>query len=138
LAGLKPSFGRVPLDAPYLGRCAGPLARRMSDVKAVMDIISAPDDRDYSRLPRFAVDDPRHHPECGSGAGFDPRALRIGLHLDARSGVADAAHIRSTIAEAAERFADAGATIVSVEPFIDDALLHVMNVLLRVPSRSGL
>src|SRR5699024_11270360 len=31
LAGLKPSFGRVPLDAPYLGRCAGPLARRMSD-----------------------------------------------------------------------------------------------------------
>src|SRR5699024_11967438 len=64
LAGLKPSFGRVPLDPPYLGRCAGPLARRMSDVKAGMDIISAPDDADYSRPPRFAVDAPRHHPEC--------------------------------------------------------------------------
>src|SRR5699024_4335579 len=25
LAALKPSFGRVPLDKPYLGRCAGPL-----------------------------------------------------------------------------------------------------------------
>ena len=138
LAGLKPSFGRVPLDAPYLGRCAGPLARRMSDVKAVMDIISAPDDRDYSRLPRFAVDDPRHHPECGSGAGFDPRGLRIGLHLDAGCGVAVDAQIRSTIAEAAERFADAGATIVSVEPFIDDGLLHDMDLFWRVRSWADL
>ena len=30
LATLKPSAGRIPLDAPYLGRCAGPLTRTAS------------------------------------------------------------------------------------------------------------
>src|SRR5699024_12321722 len=91
-----------------------------------------------SRVDRFSVDDPPRRPECGSGAGFDPRRLRIGLHLDAGCGVAVAAQIRSTIAEASERFADAGATIVSVEPFIDDGLLHDMDLFWRVRSWAAL
>ncbi|WP_309136011.1 amidase [Brevibacterium oceani] len=138
LAGLKPSFGRIPLDAPYLGRCAGPLARRMSDVRAAMDIVSAPDDRDYSRLPRFASDDLPAGPGCGSDAPFDPRGLRIGLHLDAGCGVAVDAHVRSTITEAAESFAAAGAEIVMIEPFIDDDLLHDMDLFWRVRSWADL
>src|SRR5699024_3441689 len=69
-AWLTASFARVPLGASYLVPCAGPLAPRMSAVKAVMDITSASDERGYSRLPRFAGDAPRHHTACGSGAGF--------------------------------------------------------------------
>jgi aspartyl-tRNA(Asn)/glutamyl-tRNA(Gln) amidotransferase subunit A len=134
LAGLKPSFGRVPLDAPYLGRCAGPLARRMSDVRAAMDIISAPDDRDYSRLPRFASDELPTGPGDGGEAAFDPAGLRIGLHLDAGCGATVTAQVRETITEAADRFAAAGAEIVPVEPFIDDDLLHDMDLFWRVRS----
>ncbi|WP_343071889.1 amidase [Brevibacterium renqingii] len=138
LAGLKPSFGRVPLDAPYLGRCAGPLARTMNDVKAAMDIISAPDERDYSRLPRFAVDDVRHHPESESGVAFDPRGLRIGLQLDAGCGVGVDGQVRAAIAEAADRYAAAGAEIVAVDPFIDDGLLRDMDLFWRVRSWADL
>jgi len=31
LVGLKPSLGRVPIDPPYVGRVAGPLAREVGD-----------------------------------------------------------------------------------------------------------
>ncbi|KAB1946985.1 amidase [Brevibacterium linens] len=134
LAGLKPSFGRVPLDAPYLGRCAGPLARTMADVKAAMDIISAPDDRDYSRLPRLAADDAQSLPGRESTAVFDPQGLRIGVQLDAGCGVAAAAQVRSAVTEAAERFSAAGAEIVTLDPFIDDDLLHDMDLFWRVRS----
>ncbi|SMY00561.1 amidase [Brevibacterium antiquum] len=131
LAGLKPSFGRVPLDAPYMGRCAGPLARTMPDVKAAMDIISAPDDRDYSRLPQPAFETP-------SRPGFDPKGLKIGLQLDAGCGEPVNPEIASTIAEAAECFARAGAVVDTVDPFIDDGLLRDMDLFWRVRSWSDL
>ena len=138
LAGLKPSFGRVPLDAPYLGRCAGPLARTMADVKAAMDIISAPDDRDYSRLPRFAADDAQSLPGSDRAAAFDPRGLRIGVQLDAGCGVAADAQVRSAVTEAAERFSAAGAEVITLDPFIDDDLLHDMDLFWRVRSWADL
>jgi aspartyl-tRNA(Asn)/glutamyl-tRNA(Gln) amidotransferase subunit A len=138
LAGLKPSFGRVPLDAPYLGRCAGPLARTMADVKAAMDIISAPDDRDYSRLPRFAADDAEALPGSDSTAAFDPRGLRIGVQLDAGCGVGPDAQVLSAVTEAAERFSAAGAEVMTIDAFIDDDLLHDMDLFWRVRSWADL
>ena len=96
LAGLKPSFGRVPLDAPYMGRCAGPMARTMADVAAAMTVISAPDDRDWTRLPAGAVDG-----ADASSSPFDPAGLRIGLHLDAGCGVPATSETTDAIAEAA-------------------------------------
>lgn len=127
LAGLKPSFGRVPLDAPYMGRCAGPLARTMADVKAAMDIISAPDDRDYSSLPPSDGESP-DRPD------FDPKGLKIGLQLDAGCGEPVNPEIASAIAEAADRFARAGALVDTVDPFIDDGLLRDMDLFWRVRS----
>ncbi len=138
LAGLKPSFGRVPLDAPYLGRCAGPLARTMADVKAAMDVISAPDDRDYSRLPRFAADDAQALPGSATTATFDPRGLRIGVQLDAGCGVAADAQVLSAVTEAADRFSAAGAEVMTLDPFIDDDLLHDMDLFWRVRSWADL
>ncbi|WP_193072687.1 amidase [Brevibacterium sp. FME37] len=127
LAGLKPSFGRVPLDAPYMGRCAGPLARTMADVKAAMDIISAPDDRDYSSLPPSDGQSPER-------TVFDPKGLRVGLQLDAGCGESVNPEIASAIAEAADRFAQAGAIVDTLAPFIDDELLRDMDLFWRVRS----
>lgn len=134
LAGLKPSFGRVPLDAPYMGRCAGPLARTMADVALAMSVISAPDDRDWTRLPALAVDDSRDE----AGAEFDPSGLRIGLHLDAGCGVPASPETLAVVTEAAERFRAAGAEIVPIDPFIDDALLADMDLFWRVRSWNDL
>ncbi|WP_309132811.1 amidase [Brevibacterium sp.] len=139
LAGLKPSFGRVPLDAPYLGRCAGPLARTMADVRFAMDVISAPDDRDYTRLPRIARDEADGSPTVpAGGSAFDPRGMRIGLHLDAGCGETVDPETASVIAEAADRFAAAGAEVARLGPFLDDELLRDMDLFWRVRSWSDL
>src|SRR5699024_6834911 len=77
LATLKPSFGRVPLDKPYLGRCAGPLARRVSDLRWAMEAIGRPDVRDYSQLPPY---------EGSYAADFRVEGARIAVLADAGCG----------------------------------------------------
>ena len=32
---LKPSFGRIPLSTPYMGRCAGPMTRTVEDLSLI-------------------------------------------------------------------------------------------------------
>ena len=51
LTTLKPSAGRVPLDAPYLGRVAGPITRTAADAALLLSVISRPDPRDWTSLP---------------------------------------------------------------------------------------
>lgn len=133
LAGLKPSFGRVPLDLPYMGRCAGPLARSMDDVALAMAVISAPDDRDFSRLPAVA-----HEGSFDGSRPFEPRGLRVGLHLDAGCGVAVDPRTSAVITEAAASFAEAGASVTPVDPFIDEELLRDMDLFWRVRSWNDL
>ncbi len=61
LTTLKPSAGRVPLDAPYLGRAAGPMARSAADAAMLLDVISGPDARDWTALPAGAAGPRRPH-----------------------------------------------------------------------------
>src|SRR6478672_7756504 len=51
LVTLKPSAGRVPLDTPFLGRCAGPMARSAEDAARLLQVLSRPDPRDWTSLP---------------------------------------------------------------------------------------
>src|SRR5581483_7272221 len=51
VVGLKPSFGRVPIDPPYIGRVAGPLTRTVADCALLMQVLSQPDCRDHMCLP---------------------------------------------------------------------------------------
>ncbi|WP_101651393.1 amidase [Brevibacterium ihuae] len=126
LATLKPSFGRVPLDAPYLGRCAGPLARTVDDLRRAMTVIGRPDDRDYSELPPYEGD--------YTASGFDPAGLRIAVHTTAGCGMGTDPEVAAAVDAAAERFAAAGAEVERIEPFMDEGLLSDVDRFWRVRS----
>ena len=74
LVGLKPSFGRVPIDPAYVGRVAGPMTRTVDDCALMMSVIAKPDRRDGMSLPA--------EPLNWKGLEKSPRKLRIGLMLD--------------------------------------------------------
>ena len=108
--GLKPSFGRVPVDPPYYGRVVGPMSRTVADSALMMREIARPDTRDGMSLPPqdFAWLD----------LAMDLKGLRIGLWLDAGIGMPVEPETRAAIERAARLFADAGAHIEEVPPFL--------------------
>ena len=57
LSGMKPSLGRVPSGGPYPPdwqnlSTKGPMARRLSDVVAALEVVVGPDPTDLRSLPR--------------------------------------------------------------------------------------
>src|SRR5438477_3197476 len=78
LVGLKPSFGRVPIDPTYLGRVAGPMTRTVEDAALMMCVLAKPDRRDPMCLP----------PDNISWKVLEksPRKLRLGLMLNLACG----------------------------------------------------
>lgn len=128
LATLKPSAGRVPLDTPFLGRCAGPMTRTVDDAALLLGVLSTPDDRDWTSLPpeRLALD-----PASLDG---DVRGLRLGLHLDAGCGTPPLPEVTRAVEEAAAVFERAGAVVEPLPPFMDDALLADLDLFWRVRS----
>lgn len=126
LTTLKPSYGRVPLDAPYLGRAAGPLARSAADAALLLSVISRPDDRDWTSLPpeRLALDD----------LSVDVSGLRIGLHLDPGCGMPLDPEVRSAVESAALVFEKAGAVVEPLAPFLTEQMLTGLDRFWRVRS----
>ena len=112
-AALKPSRGRVaegavtePAVQPLsiqMSMCAGPMARRVADLRLALEILSAPDARDPRWVPAPlqgpAVDGPIRVAVVRDplGAGIDP-------------------HVRAGIDRAADWLADAGYEVVDAEP----------------------
>lgn len=126
LATLKPSAGRVPLDTPYLGRCAGPMARTIADVALFMSVLSQPDHRDWTSLPPAAVD--------WNALDADVRGLRVGLHLDAGCGGEVEPEIRRAVEDAAAVFESGGASLDILGPFLTPDLLDDLDLFWRVRS----
>src|SRR6266436_559088 len=123
---LKPSLGRVPVDPPFLGRIAGPMTRTVGDSALLMAELSKPDARDHMSLPPASID--------WSAGPLEPRGLKIGLHLDAGSGLPVEAEVKAAVEAAAKRFADAGATLEPVAPFLSPEMLHLQDLFWRVRS----
>ncbi|WP_175837890.1 amidase [Burkholderia anthina] len=114
--GFKPSFGRVPVDAPYPARVTGPLTRTVQDAALAMQALALPDARDHMSLPYQAID--------WVDLERDLKGVRIGLWLDPGNGVHVAPDVRAAIEAAARSFEQAGATVVPVRPWIERGMLR--------------
>jgi aspartyl-tRNA(Asn)/glutamyl-tRNA(Gln) amidotransferase subunit A len=127
VAGLKPSFGRIPVSPPYYGRCIGPLARRVRDVALTMSIVALPDDRDHMSLPYAPL-------EWSEITAPDLGGVRVGLCTDAGAGVPVEPEVLQVVEAAALALQAAGATIERVPVLIDEALLDGLDRFWRMRS----
>jgi aspartyl-tRNA(Asn)/glutamyl-tRNA(Gln) amidotransferase subunit A len=113
---LKPSFGRVPIHPPFLGRVTGPMTRTVMDAALLMTALTKPDPRDFMALPYREIDWP-------GKLGGDVKGKRLGLVLDIGVGLTPQPAVRATIEAAAKAFERAGATIEPVAPFLTADIL---------------
>ena len=123
---LKPSLGRVPVDPPYLGRAVGPMTRTVADACLLMAELYKPDARDHMSLPPVSID--------WSAGPLEPKGLKIGLHLDAGSGLPVESETRAAIEAAAKLFEKAGAHVEPVLPFLSPEMLELQDLFWRVRS----
>lgn len=116
LATLKPSAGRIPLHAPYLGRVAGPMARTARDCALLMSVLAGPDPVDWTSLPDQRVD--------WGDLGVDATGLRVAVWTEAGYGVEPDPVVVATVEGAAGRLAAAGAHIERIGPWLTQDLLE--------------
>ncbi len=121
LVGLKPSFGRVPVSPPYIGRVVGPMTRTVADTALLMSVLSRPDSRDHMSLPPSDIP--------WESLDFSAEGVRIGLHLDAGVGLDVEPEIAQAVTDAAELFE--GAIVEPVDPFVTREMLNGLDIFWR-------
>jgi Asp-tRNA(Asn)/Glu-tRNA(Gln) amidotransferase A subunit family amidase len=115
--GLKPSFGRVPIDPPYLGRVAGPMTRSVRDSAMLMSVIAGADRRDWMSLPHQPID------YAAQLEGLAARGLRIGLITDMKAGLPVDPQVSAALASAARALEAAGAIVEPLMSFLTPQML---------------
>lgn len=138
VVGLKPTHGRVAVGNPYPGRAIGPLARTAADAALALAVMTGPDRRDYTSLPRIAEAlDPQRLAD-GSGldpwGAVDPRGIRIGLLLDAGLGLPVDPEVTAAVSAAAILLEKAGAIVEPLAPIITREMLDGLDRFWRVRS----
>ena len=123
---LKPSLGRVPVDPPYFGRAVGPMTRTRGRLRAADGRAVQARRARHMSLPPADID--------WSAGPLEPKGLKIGLHLDAGSGLPVDAEVKAAVEAAARLFADAGAKVEPVAPFLSPEMLHLQDLFWRVRS----
>jgi aspartyl-tRNA(Asn)/glutamyl-tRNA(Gln) amidotransferase subunit A len=118
--GLKPSFGRVPIYPPFLGRVTGPMTRTVTDAAMLLRELAKPDARDYMSL---AYED---RDWAGQLAG-DLTGRKLGLVLDIGAGLPVQPAVREAIERAAQAFEGAGAIVEPVAPLVDQSILEAID-----------
>ncbi|MFF8285917.1 amidase [Streptomyces albus] len=124
---LKPTYGRVPLyPASAFGTLAhvGPMTRDAADAALLMDVISAPDPRDWSHLG------PAPHSFRGAlAAGAEGvRGLRVAYSPDFGGRVAVAAEVAAAVRRAVALLEELGAVVEEADPGFADpvAAFHTL------------
>ncbi|NLU71244.1 amidase [Streptomyces sp. HNM0575] len=115
---LKPTYGRVPIyPASAFGTLAhvGPMTRDAADAALLMDVISAPDARDWSQLAppqgsfREAVKD-------------GVRGLRVAYSPDFGGRVEVEPAVAAAVRRSVERLEELGAVVEETDPGFDDPI----------------
>ncbi len=119
LVGLKPSFGRVPIDPTYYGRVAGPMTRTVADAALMMRELSKPDARDGMSLPPQQID--------WLSLDIDLTGVRIGLQLDPGIGIPVEPETKAAIEAAARAFSAAGAIVEEAPAFMTREMLDGLD-----------
>jgi aspartyl-tRNA(Asn)/glutamyl-tRNA(Gln) amidotransferase subunit A len=122
--GLKPSAGRVPIDPPYIGRIAGPMTRTVSDAALLMSVLSQPDARDHMSLPPAKIE--------WASLDREIKGLKIGLLIEAGCGMRVEPEVRAAVEAAAKLFADAGARVEPMRPFLTQGMLNGLDQFWRM------
>ncbi|MBM1174080.1 amidase [Microvirga arabica] len=117
--GLKPSFGRIPIDPTYYGRVAGPMTRTVRDAALMMTSLTRPDHRDPMSLP--------YQDLPWLDLNVDIKGLRIGVMMEAGIGMPVDPEIRATVERAAQLLGSAGAVIEAVPAFITREMLDGLD-----------
>ena len=119
LVALKPSFGRIPVDPPYVGRVAGPMTRTVDDAALMMSVLSRPDRRDGMSLPAHDIN--------WRALEKSPRKLRIGLMLDPGVGQPLMKEVRDVTVKAAKAFESAGAIVTEIGGILTREMLDGLD-----------
>jgi aspartyl-tRNA(Asn)/glutamyl-tRNA(Gln) amidotransferase subunit A len=117
---LKPSFGRIPILPPYMGRVAGPMTRTVEDAALLLNALAQPDARDFTALP---------YEKCDFTEDLDvlsPRLVKIGFIADMGVGLAVHPEVRAAAESAARALAGAGCTVESMRSFLTEEMLDGM------------
>ena len=136
IVGLKPSLGRIPMDAlptafDQLSHF-GPLTRTIADAALFLRVTQGPDDADPQSLPPLALADPLPR---------DAKGLKLALSIDLGFHIVDDEIVANTRAAAAA-LADSGAEVEEValswSAELDKAWLQHWGVLLAACFGSAL
>jgi aspartyl-tRNA(Asn)/glutamyl-tRNA(Gln) amidotransferase subunit A len=130
IAGLKPTWGRVPLHPPMV--CGtwshvGPMARSVGDLAVALNALAHPDPRDWESLPETGTD---YTANLKQGA----KGLRIALS-PGLGHVALDPEVEAAVRAAAQTFSDLGATVVEATPAIGNPI-EPYYVLVRLAARA--
>ncbi len=117
--GLKPSFGRIPIDPTYYGRVAGPMTRHVRDAALMMRSLTRPDLRDPMSLP--------YQDLPWLDLNIDIKGLKIGVMMEAGIGMPLDSEVRAAVEQAAKIFTDAGATVEAISAFITREMLDGLD-----------
>jgi Asp-tRNA(Asn)/Glu-tRNA(Gln) amidotransferase A subunit family amidase len=123
ICALKPSLGRIPIDPPYIGRVAGPMTRTVADSALLMQVLSAPDWRDYMSLP------PQNLP--WTDLGCELKGLRIALMMQAGAGLPVAPETEAAVRAAARLFEAQGCLVEEVPPYLTLEMLNGLDLFWR-------
>lgn len=125
---LKPSFGRIPIDPPYMGRVAGPMTRTVHDSAMLLSVLSRPDVRDFMSLPCQPVD------YAARLDGLDVKGLRIGFLPDMKIGLPVHPEVAAAADAAARALAAAGAVVEPMDSYLTAEMFEGMMVFFEVRS----
>jgi len=126
LVGLKPSLGRIPIDPPYVARCAGPMTRTVDDAALMMSELVKPDYRDGMSLPVQDID--------WKNLSGSVKGKRIGLLLDAGVGMPVDPEVKAAVENVAKSFAGEGAVVEPVQGIISRPVLDGLDKFFRARS----